>query len=144
MKKQKRFRFFLLAIPIAIGMIGFLVDGKCSLSDALFNCVTMYIFEYGDTPPNTLVDIARWLAPLATASGILLFLSITKESIRNAFRRLRGNTIAVYGPEAEQEQALRELGKISIRGKDKFVKADRYILLGNEEENVAFYTKYKN
>ena len=144
MIKRNWFRAFLFATPMIIGMIGLLADGKCSFSQALFHCVTMYILEYGDTPPNILVDIARWIAPLATASGILLFLSATKDYIRNMFRYLRGNSIAVYGPEAEQEQALQELGNKGICGKDKLVKADRYILLGDEEENIAFYTKYKN
>lgn len=143
MKKRNWFRVFLFVAPIIIGMIGFLVEGKCGLSEALFRCVTMYLVEYGDTPPNVFVDVARWLAPLATASGILLLFSVTKDSILNAFRYLRGDSIAVYGPEAEQEQTLCELGKKGIRGKDKLVKAGRYILLSNEEENIAFYTKYK-
>ena len=143
MKKRNWFRGFLFVAPIIIGMIGFLAEGKCSLSEALFRCTTMYLVEYGDTPPNVFVDIARWLAPLATAGGILLLFSATKDSVLYAFRYLRGNSIAVYGPEAEQDQTLRELGKNGIRGKDKLIKADRYILLGNEEENIAFYTKYK-
>ena len=143
MKKRSWFRILLFVAPMIIGMIGFLADGGCRLSEALFRCLTMYLMEYGDTPPNLLVDIARWLAPLATASGILFFLTAAKERIINKFRYLRGNAIAVYGPEAEQESTLRELGKKGIRGKDRFVKAERYILLGNEEENMSFYTKYE-
>ena len=141
MKKRNWFQISLFVFPAIIGTIGFLISRACTLQDALFRCITMYVLNYGETPPNIMVEIARWLAPVATASGILFAISAVKENIRNLFRYLRGGSIAVYGPAAEREPYLRELGRTGIRGEEKFVKAERYILLDNEESNIAFYTK---
>lgn len=141
MKKRNWLQIALFVVPEMIGTIGFLISRACTLQDALFRCLTMYVLNYGDTPPNLLVEIARWLAPVATAGGILFAISAAKENIRNFFRYLRGGSIAVYGPDKERETYLRELGKAGIRGGEKFVKADRYILLDDEETNIAFYTK---
>lgn len=58
----------LWAAPLLLGMIGFWQAGEDVLQ-ALFNCVCMYALNYQETPANILVEISRWLAPLATASN---------------------------------------------------------------------------
>jgi len=133
---------FLLLLPAALGVTGFLLAGGCAVQDAMFRCLTMYVLNYGEKPPNLLVELARWTAPLATASGLLLALSRMQERLRAFLRRLRGDSVAVYGPEAERERLLAQLGRRGIRGGERLVKARRYILLDSEEENLRFYRRH--
>lgn len=111
--------------------------------NSLFCCVSMYVMNYGDTPPNALVEIARWTAPLATASGVVLAIGTLRTFLGNRVKYLRGGSVAVYGPEEEKEKFLQQLDSRGINGQDELIQAQRYILAGEETENFAFYQKYR-
>ena len=132
----------LLGVPLLIGLVGFLVSGM-GILDALFSAICLYGLEIQDTPPNVLVEIARWTAPIATASGFLLVISRARSSLRNWVKYRRGNSVAVYGPEAERTAFLEKLGSRGIEGLDDFVRAHRYVLLDEEERNFGFYARDK-
>lgn len=66
------------------------------------------------------------------------------DKVSNFFRNLKGNTIAVYGdPKDEDVIKVREmLGKrLIVTDGDTFVKADKYVLLWEEEKSASFYEK---
>ena len=139
MKQSGRWVKLLLPIPLILGTCGLIfMDGRPVL-DALFKSFTMYVMNYGDTPGNPLVEIARWTAPLATASGVVLAFRSLRNWISAQWKYLRGGSVAVYGTEEEKAPILAQLGTKAIDGQDSFYKADRYILLYGEEENFAFY-----
>lgn len=142
MKRNLKKCIFLL--PFFIGVAGFLTSGMFVL-DALFQSIEMYFLNYSDTPPNILVELARWLAPLATASGILLVLSKVHSRIQNYIIYRRGNSIAVYGPQPHRQELLNKLGKRGINAGDydssnPMVRAQDYLLLGEQTETIKFYT----
>lgn len=141
---ENRFRniwkFLLLALPLILGTAGFLLAGE-SVLDAMFISACLYGMEYQDPPVNLLVEIARWTAPLATAGGVLMLFSSVRRAADNFLRYLGGDSVAVYGPEDEKEPILDQLGRRGIDGGERFVRAHRYILLGNEEDNLAFYSQ---
>lgn len=132
---------FLLIVPMLVGTVGFLLSGSCTLPDALFRTLTMYVLNYGETPPNALVEIARWTAPVATASGLLLAAAALRIRLRSAWRYLRGDSVAVFGPEDARERMLRSLGKRGVPCGEKPPRAHRYVLLDSEENNLAYYTR---
>ncbi len=132
-------RLILLAAPLIVGIPGFLLDGNILFSDALFHCVSMYMLNYQDSPPNFYVELARWAAPLATASGVFMAVSAVRNRLRGRVRYLLGNSVAVYGPEPEQRELLAQLGRRGICGGERFVRAHRYILLHDEKWNLEFY-----
>ena len=105
------------------GLIGLVALEHMSFLDGLFCSVLMYFMSYGDTPPNILIEIARWTAPLATASGIMLVAVSLKESLINHVKYLRGNSVAVYGCSEEKARVLTQLGSRGIDGKERFVRA---------------------
>lgn len=144
MKKfmTKFFKTLLLLAPLLCGMAGFVILDRQPFLDSLFQCVIMYALNFGDTPPNFLVEIARWTAPLATASGIIMAFVSLKESVKNGLKYLHGSSVAVYGPERDKAEMLSQLGRNGIDGRDRFVKAQRYILLDGEEQNLAFYREH--
>lgn len=130
-------------VPLLFGLIGFAaVDGEAFL-DALFKSVGLYTMEYQETPPNVWIELGRWTAPMATASGILLIAVSLRDRFRNYIRYCRGDSIAVYGPDQEKKPLLAKLGWRGIDGKARFVRAQRYILLNSEAENFDFYTNHQ-
>lgn len=130
----------LLCAPTLLGVIGFAVDGSLKPSDALYTCVCMHMLGYQSTPPNLWVELARWTAPLATVGTVVLLLTALQVRLRNGLCYLRGNSVAVYGPEKERAELLAELGRSGIEGQSRFVNAHSYVLLNSEEENFSFYT----
>ena len=84
--KRRIFRVLILLLPAAIGTLGFALDDIRSVFEGMFQCFTMYALNYTQVPPNALVNIARWLAPVATTSGILLAITSVKERISWALR----------------------------------------------------------
>ena len=141
---MKRFiKTILFVVPFFLGVAGFLQSGM-PIGDSAFNSMILYVLGYADPAPNWLVEIARWAAPLATASGIFMILSRYalrfRNSIRNAFR----DTVAVYG-DNDSAQYIRGLfGNRLVVPLNGYVKADRYVLYDNDESNLEFYAKYRN
>lgn len=142
MKRTLQFCKIVLLLPMIVGVYGFVVLAGEPLLDSMFNCAVMYVMNYGDTPPNIMVEIARWTAPLATAGSVVLAVSSLKKWGVARLKYLRGGSAAVYGPEKEKEAVLAQLGRRGINGQDSFVKAERYILMDGESENFAFYRTY--
>ena len=130
----------LLVAPLLIGMLGFWQTGEY-FPQALFNCVCMYALNYQEAPANILIEISRWIAPLATASGLVLILSSLRQWVSCLVARCTGESVAVYGVEPEKGEVLKQLGIRSIPMDRDLVKAKRYILLGTEKENLSFYHK---
>ena len=63
MKRSFQWVKLLLPLPLVVGVCGFVVLAGEPFLDSVFKCVTMYVLNYGDTPPNLPVEIARWTAP---------------------------------------------------------------------------------
>lgn len=135
-------KIILFVIPFILGVIGFTASGDIPIQDALFNSVLMYFLNYGDTPPNIALEIARWTAPLATVGGIVIVFDRLSLSLKHKLQYLRGNITAVYGDRANKDTLLNQLGNHGIDCEDELVPAHRYILIGSEKENLDFYTHY--
>ena len=143
---KKALRWLLFFIPLCLGTAGFYLQGEMGMLDALFQGVCLYTLNYQDTPPNLLIELARWTAPLATAGGVLLAADRIRARLVRRLRYLRGDSVAVYGPEALRAELLERLPQVGLRGIDAgedwdLVRGERYLLLGSEEENFAFYSR---
>ena len=137
-------KYFLLAVPMLLGITGyFAIDGRPFLQ-SVYISTKLYGFGAEELPPNTIIELARWIGPVATASGFVMLVRYLRRSFLNMFAYLKGNSTAVYGPEEAKEPILEQLGGKGIDGRDKFIKAHRYILLDREEENLTFFDKYRD
>ena len=136
-------RLLFLAIPLVLALIGFILVEKEPFLQSLFMAICMYVLGYQDVPPNLWLELARWTAPLATASGVFLAIAALRRRLHNYFLFRQGKCTAVYGPEREKEPILAQLGAEGVDGKDEFIPAQRYILLDSEEENLSFYCRYE-
>ena len=136
---MKRLRVILLfGIPMILGTVGFMLAGE-GLLQAMFMAIQLFLFENGDLPPNLAVELARWTAPLATATGVFMAIHQLRERMHRYWLYRKGNCTAVYGPEEEKTRVLEQLKGSGIDGGAEFVPAQRYILLGEEQENLQFY-----
>ena len=142
MKRSFQLMKIFLLFPLVLGVYGFVALAGEPFLDSVFKCVTMYVLNYGDTPPNLPVEIARWTAPLATAGSVMLAVSSLQRWIVLRWKYLRGGSVAVYGPKREKAAVLAQLGRRGISGQEGLVKAERYIFLNSEPENFAFYQSH--
>ena len=140
--KKRVLTALMFLVPLLFGVFGLRREGQ-PLLDAAFSTVTMFALNYGEPAGNLMVQVARWTAPLATASGIIMLFAPLVRRLRARFNKLRGNSVAVYGDDAVYEQISREGGWHVSRGEEELLPADRYVLFGPEQENLAFYLKYK-
>lgn len=137
---------FLFLVPLFLGAVGLIVLEGEPVLDALYMSVCMYAMGYQDSPPNLLVEMARWTAPLATASGVLLAFMKVRDRLWRYARYLRGNSVAVYGPRERREAMMARLKGREIDAGEgwNLVRAQNYLLLGSEKENFDFYERSRD
>lgn len=128
----------LMLVPFILGMIGFSVAGEPFLQ-AFYASLCLYGMGQKELPPNLLIEIARWLAPLVTASAVVVAAKSIRRHFHDATARRTHDSVAIRGPKAEKEAMLKAFGRRGIDMEDKPVKANRYLLLGDEMDNLAYY-----
>lgn len=140
-KIYSRAKYLLLALPMALGIVGYGAVEGLPLLQSVYISTALYGFGADELPPNAVIEIARWLGPVATASTLVMIVRFLRQGFMNRVAFLRGNSTAVYGPEGEKAEFLEQLGKDGIDMQNKILDAHRYILLGSEEENLDFFRK---
>ena len=123
-------KIIIFLLPLICGMIGLVGQSGESFLDALYQCAGMYLMNYGDTPPNLWVEIARWTAPLITASWVVLAIGVLRRVLGNWLRYFREDSVAVYGTGISKTVLLQQLGRRGGDGGKDLVPAHRYILVG--------------
>lgn len=131
----------LIVLPFALGLTGFLIDGE-PLLQAFYAGLCLYGMGQKELPPNILVEVARWLAPLVSASAVVMAAKSIRRYFHDTSARMSAHSVAVHGPKAEKEAILKALGSQGIDMEDKPVKASRYLLLGDEMKNLEYFHTY--
>lgn len=144
--KNRFIKGLLFFAPLALGAAGLILVDRQPVLNSLFQCVWMYTLNYQDPPPNVLVELARWTAPLATASGILLAFARLRDRLLASARCLRRDSVAVYGPAQMRAALLDRLGRRGVDGGEgrEFIPAQNYLLLDDEAQNFDFYTRNRS
>ena len=138
---MKRFTIWvLIPLPAIIGMIGFALEGGGFWNSA-YGCLTMYLIDYGDPTENAWIQIARWLAPIATVGTLSLVFASIGRAAKRVYARFSKKSVAVFGDESDKAELLDELGINGIAMEKTAIRAGRYILVGSEEENLDFYAQ---
>lgn len=141
---KRSIKIIVFFIPFVFGVIGYSMTEDIAFRDALFYPIGFYTLNTIEPAENIFIEIARWTAPVMTASGLVMAVAAFQQRFRNYFTWLRGGSIAVYGAPEKTAVFLEQLGKrgISIEEGARFQRAERYILMGQEEENFLFYQRY--
>ena len=133
-----------IVLPMALGIIGYYVLEKEPFLNSAFMSLNYYTLNNQDVPVNLCQEIARWMAPMVTASSIMLLFRSMRRKLHNIGAFLGGGSVAVYGNGEEKEKLLLQLGRRGISGEGDFVKADRYIFAGEENENIEKYSSFRS
>ena len=140
--QKKTLKALLLLFPLALGTVGLISAGESPVN-ALFNAITMYGMNFGDEPANWMIQLARWLAPIATVSGIaLMFKSVAKLAYA-WFANLRGDSVAVYGDEELADSIRSACSYPVVTGVEKLLPAHRYVLFWDEEKSMDFFLEHR-
>lgn len=131
-------------IPLLFGIYGFVVMEGESFADSLYRIILMFSMNYGEAPPNLCVEIARWTALAADAAIVVSAVSFAREKAGNFLKYCFGDSIAVYGPENEKKELLKQFKWYQrVDGGNRLVMAHRYVLLNDEANNFDFYNKHR-
>lgn len=148
MKRTKILYIILFCIPFILGFIGNYRSGN-PLLNSLYSAVCIYVMELQIQPENFLSEIARWTAPLMTASGLFMAFQQIRRAVSNRIKGNNPNSVALYGDSKYIDTLIDKLGKLGIQGgmddlSDGIDKAGRYVILfQQEQEGLAFYEKNK-
>lgn len=152
MKKMRKIfirlgQVLFLLLPVILGTIGFSRLNGGDIIGAAYTSCRLYGMD-ADMPDqiNGYVEAARWLAPFATASGLLLLIESLGKKFSNWIKQFNGNNIAVYGNSPTSKFFLENLGRRGIVPLDnQIVSADKHVILfDTDQENIDFYTKNQN
>ncbi|MBQ7012044.1 MAG: hypothetical protein IJN63_10090 [Clostridia bacterium] len=140
-KLKELARILFLSAPLILGFIGYLQAGE-SVSQAIYASLCLYGMGQKEMPANIVIEIARWIAPLATASTVFIVARSVRRRIREFISACTSDSVAVRGPKAEKEAMLKRLGRRGIDMENSPVNANHYILLGDEVESLSFYRNH--
>lgn len=147
-KRTQILYIILFCLPFILGFIGNYKSGNTILN-SLYGALCIYVMELQIQPENILSEIARWTAPLMTASGVFVAFQQIRRSVANRIKGKNPNSVAIYGDSIYIDTLIDKLGKLGIQGgmddlSDGIDRAGRYVILfQNEQESLAFYEKHK-
>ena len=132
-----------LVTPLLLAVWGLTRAGEAPL-DALFTGVIMYSLNYDESPVNGLVELARWLAPMATAGGLIMLFEPLVRRISARLRSLRADSVVFYGDEDEYKTLKKQLRSVPVtRGEDRLLAGRRVVLFRDEAESLRFYLDHQ-
>lgn len=141
---KKLLKINLIMIPGLLGFYGFIQIEELNLSWALYYTIRLYGFNSPDLVLNIYIEIARWLAPLATAGILVIVFQSLQTRLRKILVVRRKESCSVYGDGQDAKNLLKDLGNTGIAGSDKILNTKYHVLLfDNEQEGLAFYNEHK-
>ena len=139
----------LVVAPFLIGLKGFLIYIKNPTTDdileAAYRSLNFYVLNSEESVINNwMLQLARWTAPIVTASGILLILQRIRILVHNNAAYIRGGAVAVYGEGPDADMIREQLSRRAVQDEDSFVRADKYVLAGDQDTNIKLWNQFKD
>ncbi len=134
---KKIIKYGLIAIPGLIGFYGFLQLNAMTYSQALYSTIHLYSFSTDTEEINGFIEVARWLAPVASAAFLVIIFQNIRENIKNSWRTLQNESITVYGEGLEAEMFLSHLGSKGVKGNLNKISKTRYQVIMFEDDQKA-------
>ena len=133
----------LALLPLVIGTTGYIISGEM-FSDALYAALTLYSVSPVSDAYNLYIEIARWLAPLATVTTILCALQSGWQSLKNRIYLLgKTNTVSVYSDGDTRVCFGKGVSAIYPGDKFKGYAKEHIIIFSDDQKNLQFYEEHK-
>lgn len=140
---RKKWFPVLTLLPLAIGTAGYLTAGE-RVSDALYAAFALYFVNPVSDGYNWYIEIARWSAPLATATTILCALQSVWQSLRNRLHLLwRKECVAVYSDGENRIRFGKEVSVIYPGEKFKSYAREHIIMFSSVQKSLQFYEEHR-
>lgn len=140
LKKAASAFFF---VPFVLGSVGYIIEGN-RVTDSLYAGFSLYFTSIVLDSYNIWIEIARWTAPLATATAIL---RIFEKAGRNILWRLQsrlGDSVAVY-TDADIRIVFDNKTRVFYAGRNiKQTAKSHIIMLDSDTESLKFYEGNKD
>lgn len=135
----------LTVLPFIIGFMGFINLQGVSWSWAAYYAIRLYGLNTDVAEINSLIEFARWTAPIVTATALLLVFKDIITAGKNRLRALKKGSCSVYGEGEDAELLLKNLGNSGIRGKlEKPVPSMHHVLLMEDHAKaMCFFDRNK-
>jgi len=139
----KKHIFILAIIPLLIGTIGYMRVG-IMFSNALYSSFALYFTNPISDAYNIYIEIARWTAPLVTATTILYVIKDVWSSINCRISTFnRNDSVAVYSDENCNISVGKGTRVIYPGNKFKSYTNSCIILFSDDKKNLKFYEEHK-
>lgn len=130
-------------VPFVLGSVGYIIEGN-RVTDSLYAGFSLYFTSIVLDSYNIWIEIARWTAPLATATAIL---RIFEKAGRNILWRLQsrlGDSVAVY-TDADIRIVFDNKTRAFYAGRNiKQTAKSHIIMLDSDTESLKFYEGNKD
>jgi|GEM_PF-2876267 hypothetical protein len=143
----KTLKLLLILVPFVIGFIGYLPLYNYDYFWSVYSAVRLYGLETDLEEINFLVELARWLAPFATAGAVITLIKKFQDSIVVWFKVLKVfDSYAVHGDSVYAFHLREKIGKRSVNVEHSLaMKAvNQIIIFDKDKEAIEFYNKYLN
>lgn len=138
----KKCMVLLVIVPLIIGTLGYTFAGAM-ISDALYSSFALYFTNPISDAYNIYIEIARWTAPLVTATTILYIIKDVWKSINwriSVFNKR--DSIAVYSDENCEISAEKNIRVIYPGEKFKSYIDNHIILFSDDKKSLQFYKEH--
>lgn len=140
---KKKALTVLALVPLVLGTIGYIFSGERTTS-AIYAAVALYFTSPISDAYNAYIEIARWTAPLVTATAILRALQNVWESLRNRVALFgKKNSVSVYSDMDSRICFGKDVSAIYPGDKLKKYAHEHIIMFSTDEMNLQFYEKHK-
>lgn len=129
--------------PLIIGTIGYAIAGEM-FTNSLYASFALYFTNPISDEYNIYVEIARWTAPLVTATTILCALQSVWESLKCRFHLLgKKDRVAVYSDEVSNILFEKGVSVIYPGEKYKRYANSHIIIFSTDKKSLQFYEAHK-
>ncbi|MBQ2840790.1 MAG: hypothetical protein IJE70_05540 [Oscillospiraceae bacterium] len=133
----------LFVVPAIVGFIGYLLADN-TMADSAYMAIKAYLFDADTFNNNSLIEVARWTAPMCTVSGLAIILKTAFTRLVEFFLGFASDAVAVYG-DADLKEIVKKNVKHAINVDDNEVLDvnGHIILFSTDEKGIEFYRKNK-
>ncbi len=140
---MKKLLPILAMMPLVVGTIGYIFSGEM-FSNALYAAFALYFTNPVSDAYNLHIEIARWTAPLVTATAILCALQSVWDSLRERIRLLgKKDRVSFYSDSDYRISFGRDVSVIYPGDKFKSYAHEHIIMFSTDQKNLQFYEEHK-
>lgn len=132
----------LFFLPFVLGAIGYLLGGEAP-TDALYASFLLYLSNPASDVYNGWVEVARWTAPLVTATALLSVLGSLGRDLWDRLRCLTGDSVAVYGDQPVTVTFGPQTRVLYPGQRYKGYARTHILLFSSDRQSLAFWARHR-